>query len=284
MNSFLKKISGTLLIIAAIGGLIISVIGLYGVWRYKTPAENAIRGSVEVFNDTLAITYNGLTISKSALETSISSVESLETTIEATGDAIQSTQPMFDSIDKLLSYSLPKAIDATKQSLKTAQESAKVIDSVLKLLTFFKKDAYNPEVPFDKALGDISESLEDIPGAATDMGDSLQESTSNLETIVSELDNMSDSLSEIQESIQEFIKVIDQYIELIDTWQVKLDKLNTNLTAIINVLAVAFSLFLLWLALAQLGLILQGWELIKGDIEPPIQSEEEKSSSKPEGD
>ena len=278
MSDLLKKISGTLLIIAAVAGLFISLGGLYGVWRYKTPVEYNIRGGIKVLDETLAITYDGLTISKSALETSIESIDSLQKTIESTSDAIASTQPLFESIDTFLSSSLPKAIDATKQSLQTAQKSAKVIDSFLRLLSFFKQGAYNPKVPFDEALENISKSLDDIPETATEMGSSISDSTNNLEIIITELDDMAASISDIGDSIQEFISVIDQYIDLVKNLEEKADIIDSNLSLIMNGAAIALTIFLLWLALAQLGLAIQGWELIKGHSDNPQPSEKKKNN------
>ncbi len=103
---------------------------------------------------------------------------------------------------------MPKTIESTESSLRTAQESAKVIDSVLSTLSSIpligSSIGYNPQVPLDQALGEVADSLTGLPDSFANMADSLKATSSNLETFEADLTVMAESIGEIEKNVAQY--------------------------------------------------------------------------------
>jgi len=273
MKKILYRIIGILLIAAAIGGLIFSLIAMYVVWKVKTPVSEGISSSVGLLTSTLDTTVEGLLLSQQALETSTQSLEALQSTLVATGNAIAASEPFIENVGVLMKDQLPTTIEATQSSLEGVQKSTRLIDSVLKALTIFNRGAYQPDQPLHEAIADVSISLGEIPATMIEMEESLSEATGNLDVIQKDLIFMADSVGEIDKSINEFNYVIEQYIELINGLKLQLENLETNFPTYWNWLASGVTIFLIWMAIAQLGLLTQGLELFRREVNPEDRSE-----------
>jgi len=178
--TILRRIFGLLLIIASIGGLIISIAGVYFLWHLEPVMTSGVQNTVTLLSDTLKATAQGLVVTKDALKNSVTMIGNMQTTLETTAKTIASTDPMIDNIAALMDKQLPDTIRATQQSLNTAKESAAVIDTVLATLSGIpllgSGIGYSPDVPLAEALGDVSKSLEGLPESFVGMEDSLRSS------------------------------------------------------------------------------------------------------------
>lgn len=263
MKKALSRLIGVLLILAAIGGLIFSLVAMYTVWTIKEPVAEGISSTIGILTSTLKTTSEGIELSKQALENSAQSIQALQSTLRATGSAIEATEPFIDSVGTLMKDELPATISATQRSLDAVQKSAKIIDSVLQALTIFNRGAYQPEQPLHEAIGDVSQSLNEIPASMREMESSLSESKESLDVIKEDLSIMADSIAEIESSVSEFSNVLDQYLDLLDDLVLQLENLEMNFPSYWNWLATGITIFLVWMAIAQLGLLTQGLELLR---------------------
>jgi DNA repair ATPase RecN len=171
---------------------------------------------------------------------------------------------------------LPNTITATQSSLAAAQESAEVIDSVLNALSFLPGIDYNPEVPLHVALGKVSESLNDLPGTFTEMQASLKDAGRNMEVIQADLPVVAEQIGQIEASMTGYKAIIKSYQDSLAELQKRLAKSEANLPALLTFLALALTIFFLWMAVAQLGLFMQGRELLlhqKQEKEQPAEKD-----------
>jgi len=276
MNNTINRFVGLLLIIAAIGGMAFSVLGLIGVWQYQSAAIEAMNDTIELVSDTLTNTADGLVITQEALLGAVSSINALEDTLATTAKTIQSTEPAVESIVTLLEEDLPETIEATSRSLATAQESAKVIDNVLDTLNRIPliNINYNPETPLHIALGQVAQSVDDMPNTLTGMADSLKDTQRNLEVIQVDLAYMKESISQIETSLEQSEKVIAAFQQSVDTLQIRLAKFKAKLPKIVELTAWGLYFFLIWMGIAQLGLFIQGRELFLRREDPAGNSKE----------
>ena len=280
MKTAFYRISGVLLILAAIGGLIFSLFSIYAVWTYKEPVTEGITSGIELLSSTLETTAEGLVVSQKTLNTSAESIRLLQSTLKATADAIGSSGPMMDSIATMMTDDLPTTIRATQSSLEAVGKSTKIIDTVLRALTILPGITYNPEQPLHEAVIDVSDSLNDLPESLAEMESSLTETQGDLEVIQSDLAMMAENMSEIETSVEDYSAVFDQYLELIDELLDQLETLESNFPKYIYWLAVGATIFLVWMAIAQLGLLTQGWELLhrrEEEREAAVDVEEEST-------
>ena len=276
----IRGLSGLLLILAAIIGLFFSVFGIVSVNRYKPILTESLIENLDVINATLEATADGLTATQSSLEAAVIAMGSLQNTVSTTAATIQSSEPMLDTLVQLMDEELPNTIRATQSSLLTAQESAKVIDSVLNAVSLLPGISYNPQTPLHEALGEVSNSVDDLPDSFGNMKDSLEDARHDLQIIQVDLILMADTIRQIEVSLAESESILEQYQATVDSIQSQISKLQANLPNFLDNAAIAVYIFLGWMALAQIGLFTQGWELLMGERES--QPKDETSEAKQE--
>jgi len=264
MRSLFRRIIGILLVIAAIGGLIFSVVGIAGVWRYKATAAESLATSIQILSSTLETTTAGLEVTQESLQGAVASLSALQGTLQTVAKTIQSTEPVIEEISTMMEEDLPNAITATQTSLQAAQSSAAVIDGVLMTISgipFVGSSVnYNPEVPLADALGQVSESMEDLPNSFAEMEGSLSDTSHNLQILQVDFALMVDAVRQIEAAVAQYETVIDGYQTSVAQVQDQLDLLAKNIPAIVNTLSWGLTIFLVWMAIAQIGLFTQGME------------------------
>ncbi len=278
--SAVRKLIGILLLIAALIGLIFSIAGITILWRVEPKITAGIETTVDLLVETLETTSQGLVVTQVALKSAVDTVSALETTVQTIATTIKSSTPMVVDIRNLITEEVPQTIMATETSLRASQKSAAIIDSVLGTLSSIPliggAVGYNPEVPLAESLGQVADSLSSLPDALNNMETSLSETNTNLETFQSDLTMMADSIGQISSSISEYDKVILGYKASVDQIINSLEGLKTSLPTYVRYLLLALTVFLVWMAVANLGLLTQGWELVtenKVKKEPEVKEE-----------
>jgi len=274
-----RKIIGITFIVAAVFGLLFSLAGIVLVWTVKTPLTTYLVNTIDLIDTTLEATSSGLSVTDETLTKTISDLTTLENTIQTASKAVDDSVPMVETITGLLSGSLPEAIEATQTGLTSLQSAAVSIESTLQLLTsipFIPIENYAPEVPFTDAIGNVSNSLDQIPESLADMESTLNTTQGNLTMIAAQTRIISRNIGDLKSSLYDIQLVIDQYMDVITTAQEKVVSIRSNLSTIITVTAWLFTIIFIWLGIAQLGLLTQGLERV--DWPPSHENNDENSS------
>lgn len=263
---FFRKLIGLLLIIASILGLVISIAGIVTIWRVEANIGTALQSSVDLLVGTLETTGQGLSVTQDALKASVQTISAMADTVQTIATTVQSSTPMVDQISVMMDKDLPDAISAAETSLRSAQQSAAVIDSLLSTLSGLpligSSLKYDPQTPLSESLGEVADSLQDLPDSLTKMHASLQSTTSNLETFHTDLTTTSLAIRDIETSVANYGSVIGAYQGSIAQLKAGMDALKNSLPQYVHIGVLALTAFLVWLAIDQLGLITQGWELL----------------------
>ncbi len=265
MKTAFYRIMAILLIIAAVAGLIFSLGGILAAWVVKPTVTSQLVDVVELANSGLDTTAEGLVVAELSLKSAITSVNSLENTILTTANTVSGTTPMLETLITLTSKDLPKAITSAQTSLSSAQQSAKIVDNVLVLLTslpFVSKDAYNPEVPLNVALGQVSKSLDDLPKSISSMGTNIETTQENLVALNGSIARMASDIGEIQTSLEDAQTVLKKYQRLVADAQDVLKNLEKTVSKQVGVAVVIVTVFLIWLAVTQLGMLVEAFRML----------------------
>jgi tetratricopeptide (TPR) repeat protein len=223
------------------------------------------RENVHLLRDTLDTTQDGLVLAANSLESSIVSITTLETTVEATARSIDDTAPMIETFVILTREDLPNAVNSAQLSLVAAQDSAEIIDSVLSALAaipFMPNDLYNPPVPLHVALGQVYESMENLPDALSTMEESLNLTSQNLEVIQADINLMAEDIHEINISMGEAQTVMSDYQKLVSDYQSRLERVDQNIDRWINMAYIILTFLFVLLGVTQIGLLTQGLALL----------------------
>ncbi len=281
MKILITRLTGALLMLAAIGGFLLAGFGLAGIIQIRPIVISFSQTNLETLTDILETTSAGFKMTHSSLSSAKISLEAMQTTLETTGKTIQSTEPLVSSLSDLAAEDLPDTVYSAQKSLDAATGGAQVVDTVLRALSFLPGIHYNPEIPFSTSLKELSASMDGLPQTFIVMEANLQDTGENLKTIQTDLLQVIDALQEIETSLVDAETVIISYQDSISQLQNKLNALEAALPRIINLVSVLGSVFLVWLGIAQIGLLLQGWQLIGVNSNKlPSQLKPEKYKSK----
>lgn len=277
MKPLFSRTAGTALVGAAILGILFSLGGLILLGVYSTRITASLVDTLGELSDTLVVTGNGLEIAGSALDEADTALGALAVTMEGVNTTLVESQPSLTTISTLLGTELPNTIIATQGSLESAETSAKNIDGLLSSLSrlpFLGSLVYNPEVPLNETLAGVSDSLDEIPTSLRNAQKSLDLALEGFDSVNTELSNITESTDQIRASTGEAIVVIEDYQEMVEDLQKDVERLQTDLPRKMRWVMLAAALFLVWLGLAQIGLLTQGLELIMRS--KPPQPDDEK--------
>lgn len=271
MKPIFSRITGLVLIIAAFLGLGLSLAGLTLLGGFSSRVSANLLDTLEYLDRALVISGDGLETAESSLLAADSALDSLVSTLDGVNESLLGMDPTLTALSTLLGKDLPETIKATQDSLDSAQTSAKNIDNVLTSLSripFLGTLVYNPEVPLNETLGDISDSLDAIPRSLRDAKSGLDIADKNLATITSDLGNIAQSTDQIDLSIADALLVIDEYQTLVADMQKRAKDSRQKLPDQLRLATLAAALMLIWLAITQIGLLAQGVEFLARGRKP----------------
>ncbi len=270
MSPKTRRIFGFILITAAILGWAFSLSGLVAVWVARPSVTNLAVNNVKVIKGALEVTTTGLEASQKSLDAIVSSMETLQGTVQKTANTVEGAAPLIGSLATLADQNLPKTVEGLKNSLATAQQGARVIDEALRKLTdlpiiggLFNDKPYNPTTPLDKGLSEVADGINNLDETFQGMTDNLNRTRDNVQAVQEDITGIATNIGIVIANLKEAESVLSQYQS---TAQAALDFLNKwegRLPQLITLLSVVISFFLVWVALTQLGLFLQGREYLQ---------------------
>lgn len=265
MKRILTRIAGIALVSAGIAGLVFAIVGLVVLARVEQNVESTVMEQVRLLDRALAATAEGLVLAEDSLAQAGEAIGALESTLVGAGQTIGDAVPMVDSLAELLGEQLPATVETTQQTLRSVATSANLVDDALAVVTsipFLGLERYNPEVPLHLGLEEVASSLDEIP-ASLGMGqEGLTSASGNLEGLQAELTTMAGSIRQTAMSLEGAQSVLTQYQEVVADLQTLVASVREGLPGWLRWLRLGLSLALVWLGVAQIGLITQGWELI----------------------
>ncbi len=261
-----SRIIGIALIGAGVFGLVFSAVGLVVALRALSAVGDVVNNELGVVDQALSTTGSGLDIAATSLTNAQTTVGTLRATLLNTSQTITDTAPTLDTLTTLTGTTLPTTIKSTQAALGSARETAKVADSVLGAVSSFNllsSAAYNPKVPLNVAIGDVSASLDGLPPSLATVERGLRDARGNLDRINNNVGDLATGIGQIGSSVEEAQRVVGQYQTLVRDLRREVARVRLAAPRWLNGVSWGVTLGLIWLALAQIGLLTQGYELMQ---------------------
>lgn len=254
------RLLGGVLIATGLLGILLSFAGMVFTARAGIAAQQALSRQLTTLDRALTATAEGLTIADTALTDAERTLGALSDTIGEATQAISETAPTLDTLQDLTGTSLPASITSTREALDSARETARVADRVLGALSFLGLD-YNPEVPLNVAIGRVSDSLAPVPAELANVSAGLTTAETSLAQVTANLQDVGEGIDAIAVSVRESAGVVEQYQEVVDDLRGEVAAVAEAAPGWIGWLRWGSFTLLVWMALANIGLLAQGWEL-----------------------
>ena len=266
MKQVLTRVAGVTLIGAGVAGVLFSLIALVFVARLMSNVQAAADQRLAQLDRALAATGDGLVVARDSLGRAKATMRSLHTTIEDASQAITDTLPALDRVGVLVGEDLPTTITSTRSALTSAQETARVADSLLGTISRFQligAELYNPDVPLNVAIGQVAASLNGLPESLASVQGDLRQTTGNLGRVNAQIGSVAGDMDDIGASMTNAESVIAKYQDIVGELRGQVAEARRELPGWLSGIRLGISLVLLWLGIAQIGLLTQGWELVQ---------------------
>ena len=134
----MRRILGVLVMLAGLLGLVLSLAGLVVVWVAKPTVAVYATATIDTLNESVVTSQKVMEITGQALGATIDSVDALSAMLSTTAATVEDTKPVLDEFDTIMATTLPATLDAATDSLYTAQEAARVLESTIQPLDTFR--------------------------------------------------------------------------------------------------------------------------------------------------
>jgi hypothetical protein len=253
-----KILSGILIALSAIF-LVLSIVGIGAIWFYNEPLTQKATGQLKDIDAQLAQAQATLQSSEKELQRALRFVDSAEAALEKMAKQTGSAKNVFDSIQGTIDDQLLPDLKTTRQRIDSARTTLESLQSVLKSVSSF--------IPgFD--LNAPAKTLTDLIASTH----SLDNEISNVEGLATQASTfVSDTsfllggdLTGTRTSLQNFVTYIQEYETKVEGWRAQDKALLEKTPGWIDQASIILTIFLLWFAISQFGLLLHGLNLRRG--------------------
>ena len=265
MNPQLKRIVGLVLVIISIVSLIISAVGIVGLWTVKQNAVVAIRDAAALLTDTLVTTDKALTAAEQILAGTQDSIATLLGTTQAIASALRDGQPTLNSAARLLKQDFPGTIDTIQTAITSAAQAARGADDLLKQLARIPllDLNYQPDVPLADSISGIGQTLGVLPGKLEEIGSGLDQLNGSLAVIANQIDGLGVTIRQIDTSMRDLPTVLRDYQRQLAQVRPVLQSIQTGVDQIISLVVLALTFIMLWIVVVQIIVLAIGWRWLR---------------------
>jgi len=267
-GAVIKRVLGICLIAFSALGLVISLLGLVLVWRFSGQVTSSASAAVDVAVVALTSTKQNIDLARDGLEQAQVALGATKSFMESADLGLQNTGEMLGSVSNIMADDLPGVIEDTQRSLSAAEEGAAVIEEVLQGLNTIAAltgQTYAPEASLTEGFAGISESLDTLPRTLAELDESLSAARENLDGMQTSVAQLPGALAETETVLDDTQTSLESYSSVLEETTQKVSNLQTSLPKWTRAIVIALYILLIWLAISQIGLLWQGWEMVSED-------------------
>ena len=254
-----RKIFSGLLIVLSVLFLLLSVAGIGAIWIYNEPLTRTVTSRLEEVDTQLAEAQATLASSEKELQRALRIVDGAQSALEKLTRQSQSAKGLFDSIQSTLDDRLLPELKTTRDRIAGARTTLENLQSILERVRGLVPGV-DLTLP-DSILADLIASTKSLDSEIANVeGLAMQASTFVSDTSYL----LGGDLTETRTSLQNFLVAIQDYEKKLADWREQDQRLIAGTPGWIDEASIALTIFLLWFALSQFGLLLHGLSIRAG--------------------
>jgi hypothetical protein len=259
-----SKALGVIMICISAIGFLFSIFFLFQIWHYRQPFKDSLQAGLEQSSAILQTTGEGLTVIDQVVSNVYTTTVSLDDTTSTLLQTMQSTSRFINSAGVFVGEDLINTITNTQTALNSAQSSAIVIDNILSAMSKIPLIGitYNPTKPLNKALGEVSSSLNPVQVSLKNFQTNLDNTQANLKVLTDQISTMDQKIITINNNLLQAQTTIDSYRSQVDSLKSSIERAKITLPTWITTLLWTLTAIILWMVLIQIGILLQGIMLL----------------------
>jgi len=267
MSLGLRKLLALLMVCLTALGILLSIFMLIQVWRNQQPVADKLQATLEQSSTILQTTDEGLGVIDQVISNVYSSTIYLDEATHAFSQTVQSTNLFLDSADTFIGENLITTITNTQAALDSAQASAKVIDNILSAISRIPLIGikYDPTLPLNIALGEVSTSLDPLQGTLKNFQTNLTTTQDNMQVFNAQISVLDKNIIAIDNNLSQAQATIESYRSQLNSLKSWVDGAKNNLPSWITTISWILTIIILWLVIIQGAIMLQGITLLVPD-------------------
>ena len=213
-----------------VGGLITGVGALVGVvagWIFVGAMGSAVTDTVTISRRVLTTVGDTTTVIDGVFGDVAASLRDVQITLADTSLTLTRASVITRNLGGVVAEDVPESVDAIRATIPALIDTARVIDTTMRGLSFFGVD-YDPEVPLDESLRVIETQLGEIPTLLRAQQDTLSEVAGDLGVFSSSTLEISDDLAAIRVRLADASTVLDGYGTIVADSAGLLDELESR--------------------------------------------------------
>jgi hypothetical protein len=264
MNLFFVRLAGALLVFGAILGTLLTIGSAYYIWSTKSSITQQLMDNIDLFDRSIHTTSDGLKAAELSLGKIRNSLGLVKASTHTLASSIEQTGPAIQSLSKLVGNDLPGIVTNTRQSLTAAEDSARLVDDTLRIVSAipFIGSRYKPAVPLQQSVQNVNQSLQNLPASLFQMQQGILTADQNMQAFKKGIDELSLELDTFDSSLAESVSAVQQYENISKELIIRVDHFQTSFPIWLQRSYLVLSFFLLWLAILQISLLIQGLQLL----------------------
>jgi methyl-accepting chemotaxis protein len=278
MRGITARLAGILLIFGAIIGTITALAGMIIIWRVEPAVSESLTGTIDLLDATLSTSSDAMLMMNGSFLQMKDSLGVIRLSLEDASRTMQSTANATNSVADLIGEDLNTVVTDTQLSLLSVQNSARMIDNTLSLISSIPLigpslgGGYRRDMPLEASIGEVSTGLESVPNSLLEVQTGLNQTARNFELMKNDLDDLIETIDEVETGLLGAEVVMNDYQEIISISQDRLQDARTATPNILRMLLWGGTTFFVWLLIAQLGLLIHGLDLLlhEGVVEQKI--------------
>ncbi len=247
-----KIFSGALIALSSIL-LLSSLAGIGAAWYYNGPLTTEAVSRLGEVEAELAQTQTALQDAKTELERTLRIVDSAEETLETLSNELEQAKRLFDEFDKTLGDRLVPGLESSRDRLASLKGSLEELRATLEEINSLP--IVNLNLPGDEMLDNLIGTVDSIDTQIARM-EGLADKASTFAQDVSYL--MGGDLSETRQRLELFLNVVGEYEQRVSGWHAQVEIWIESLPGWVDRASAILTVFLLWFAFSQFGLLLHG--------------------------
>lgn len=193
-------------VVAVVGSLVGVVVG----WVFVGTVGDAVSDTVGVSRRALVSVGETTLVIDEVFDDVAGSLRNVQTTLADTSVTLTSASVITRNLGNVVTDEIPASVDAVRASLPALIDTANVIDSTMRGLSFFGVD-YDPDIPLDESIESIDARLAEIPLLLRGQQGTLEAVASDLGEFSSSTLTISDDLATIRVRLADASVVLDGY-------------------------------------------------------------------------
>ncbi|NSW52715.1 MAG: hypothetical protein HPY85_09445 [Anaerolineae bacterium] len=199
MRSFFYRAAGVVLVISAAAGVLLAVLGIWGVWKIKPEAEAVLTDTTQMAVDGIDLLDSALGDVAGALETVDEGLQSVNSIKDNLAEMMVSITPILDRTSEFVGEDLVGVMEGLQDSLDTLENGMDAVQNALSFLDLIP----GLGLIYNNTSATMTEGVDEMSGQVDTLSDQLSQ-------FEGDLSSASESLSQLQEDIKNLAATVDE--------------------------------------------------------------------------